>query len=191
MNSLFSLLPAAINHVLAQEPWACEKLRTHAGKVARIDAGVLNFRWKVASDGMLQAAADDEQENVVIRVRPADIPLILQNRERAVSYVQVEGDADFANTMSQLSQSVKWEAEEDLSKLVGDIAAHRIVGTAKSIAETVKSTGRATAENIAEYFLEENPMLMRAQPLSDFAREVASLRDDIERLEKRIQRIKE
>ncbi|MBI1892417.1 MAG: sterol-binding protein [Burkholderiales bacterium] len=191
MNSLFSLLPAAINHVLAQESWASDKLRTHVGKVARIDAGAFAMKWQVANDGMLQAASQDAVENVVIRIKPADIPLILQNRERAVSYVQVEGDADFAHIISQLAQNLKWEAEEDLSKLVGDIAAHRIVGGAKSVAATIKSTGQALAENLSEYFLEEDPMLMRAQPLSDFAREVARLRDDVERLEKRIQKIEE
>lgn len=191
MNSLFSLLPAAINHVLAQESWAGDKLRLHVGKVARIDAGVFAMKWQVANDGMLQAASQEAVENVVIRIKPADIPLILQNRERAVSYVQVEGDADFAHTISQLAQNLKWEAEEDLSKLVGDIAAHRIVGSAKSVAATIRSTGQALAENMSEYFLEEDQMLMRAQPLSDFAREVARLRDDVERLEKRIQKIKE
>jgi ubiquinone biosynthesis protein UbiJ len=71
-------------------------LRAHAGKVARIDAGVVNLKWKVAADGMLQAAMADDAENVVVRVQPADLPRILQDRSRAVSYVKVEGDADFA-----------------------------------------------------------------------------------------------
>jgi ubiquinone biosynthesis protein UbiJ len=189
MNPISDILPAAINHVLAQEPWASDKLRKHAGKIALLDAGVLALKWKVAADGMLQAAGKDESENVTIRIKPADIPLLLQNRERAMSYVQVEGDAEFAHVVSQLSQTLKWEAEEDLSKFVGDIAAVRIVSGAKSAVAAAKATHQALTENLAEYFLEENPMLMRAQPVSDFAREVARLRDDVERLEKRIERM--
>ena len=127
--------------------------------------------------------------DVVIRVRLADLPLIAQDPQRATSYAKIEGDADFANTISQLAQNLKWEAEEDLSKVVGDIAANRIVATAKAAVKTAQTTQQALAENVAEYFLEENPLLMRAAPVSDFAREVVKLRDDLERLEKRIKKL--
>jgi ubiquinone biosynthesis protein UbiJ len=150
---------------------------------------VLRLKWKVAADGMLQGADKDEAENVVIRIKPTDLPLIAQNRERAMSYVKVEGDAEFAHLISQLGQTLKWEAEEDLSKWVGDIAAARIVAGAKSLAATAKATHQTLTENLAEYFLEEKPMLTRAQAVTDFAREVAKLRDDVERLEKRIERL--
>ncbi len=183
-------IPAVINHLLAQEPWARERLAAHAGKVACMDAGLFSVNLKVAPDGMVQAAADGEAADVSIRIKPVDLPLIIQNRERAFSYVKVEGDADFANTVSQLSQSLKWEAEEDLSKLVGDIAATRIVAGAKAVLETASSSRKKLAENLAEYFLEENPMLMRPQSVADFTSEVARLRDDVERLAKRIGKLK-
>lgn len=183
-------IPAVINHLLAQEPWARDKLAAHAGKVACMDGGLFAVRLKVAPDGLLQAAADGEQPNVTIRVKLADLPLMMQNRERAFSYVTVEGDADFANTISQLSQTLQWEAEEDLSKVVGDIAATRIVAGAKAALDNAKSTQQKLAENVAEYFLEENPMLMRPRAVADFSSEVTRLRDDVERLAKRIGKIK-
>jgi ubiquinone biosynthesis protein UbiJ len=182
-------IPAAINHLLAQEPWARIKLAAHAGKVALFDAGVLAIRLKVAADGMVQPAAGDELAHVTIRARLADLPLIAQNRDRAFSFVRIEGDADFANTISQLSQSLKWEAEEDLARLLGDIPAANLVAGAKSVRDTLKSTQQKLAENVAEYFLEENPMLVRPQAVNDFTGDVAKLRDDIERLAKRIERI--
>jgi ubiquinone biosynthesis protein UbiJ len=184
-----SPIPAAINHLLAPESWARDKLAAHAGKVALLDAGVLTVRLKVTADGMVQTAAHDDTPNVTIRVKLADLPLIAQNRERAFSYVKVEGDADFANAISQLSQSLKWEAEEDLSKWVGDIAATRIVAGARAAFDTVKSTQQKLAENVAEYFLEENPMLVRPQAVTDFAGDVAKLRDDVERISKRIEKL--
>lgn len=189
MTSPFaSVLPAAINHLLAQEAWARAKLGKHAGKIAKLDAGVIALTWQVTPDGLLQEG-EAREPDVVIRVRLADLPLIAQDPQRAVSYAKVEGDADFANTISQLAQTLKWEAEEDLSKLVGDMAANRIVSTAKAAVKTAQTTQQALAENVAEYFLEENPLLMRAAPVSDFAREVVKLRDDLERLEKRIKKL--
>ncbi len=189
MMSLFSLPPHPVNHLLAQEAWARARLAAHAGKVARIDAGLLTVNWAVTSDGLLKMAASEAEPHVVIRVKLADLPLIMQNRERAVSYVRIEGDADFANTISQLSQSLKWEAEDDLSRVVGDIAARRIVTTATSALAAARTQRQALEENVAEYFLEENPMLLRPQAVADFGREVGKLRDDIERLEKRLRKL--
>jgi ubiquinone biosynthesis protein UbiJ len=181
---------AAINHLLAQESWARDKLARHAGKVAVFDGGVASLKLKVAADGMLRAADAADAPNVTIRARLADLPLIAQNRERAFSYVQIEGDADFANTISQLSQSLRWEAEADLSRWIGDIAANRLVAGARTAFESARSTQRKLAENMAEYLLEENPMLVRPRDVDAFAAEVTRLRDDVERLGKRIDKLK-
>ena len=181
---------AVTNHLLAQEPWARGKLAAHAGKIACLDLGLMVVSAQVAPDGMLQAGAAGEPANVRICVKLADLPLIMQDRERAFSYVSVEGDADFANTISQLSQSLRWEAEHDLSQWVGDIAATRIVAGAKAALDGAKSTRQKLAENVAEYLLEENPMLMRTQAVADFCADVTKLRDDSERLAKRIEKLK-
>jgi ubiquinone biosynthesis protein UbiJ len=184
-----SVVPAAINHLLAKEAWAREKLAKHAGKAAVFDTGALALRLRVTADGFVEQAATEDEASVTIRIKLSDLPAILNNREHAFSYVKLEGDADFANTISQVAENVRWEAEEDLAKLVGDIAAVRIVGRAKSAFNTLRTTQRKLAENAAEYFLEENPMLMRPQAVADFAADVAKLRDDVERLSKRIEKL--
>ncbi|MBR7801059.1 SCP2 sterol-binding domain-containing protein [Undibacterium sp. FT137W] len=181
-----------VNHLLAQEPWAAARLQKHAGKTACIDIELFQLRVKVGADGLLQAAENDTEtqtDQVILRIKPADLPLIAQNRERAVSYVKIEGDADFANTLSQLSQDLRWEAEEDLSKVVGDVAAVRMVATGKSIVENAKRTHQNLQENLAEYFLEENPMLVRPLAVHAFGEQVSKTRDDVERLMKRLERL--
>lgn len=189
MRLPLSILPAAINHLLSQESWARDKLYGHAGKIACFDVELMTVRLKVTADGMLEAADAAAPVNVTIRIKLSDLPLIVQNRERAFSYVKVEGDADFANTISQLSQTLRWEAEEDLSKWMGDIAATRIVAGAKSAVGSIKTAQQTLSENVAEYFLEENPMLMRPYAVADFANDVSKLRDDVERLAKRIEKL--
>ena len=184
-----AFIPAALNHLLTQESWARARLAPHAGKVARFEIGPLTLRLQVAADGMLVSVATDQPVAVTIHIRAADLPLIAQNRERAFSYVTIDGDADFANTISQVGQSVRWDAAEDLSRLVGDIAAQRIVTGAAATVATVRATGQKFMENVAEYFLEEKPMLLRPQAVTDFTAEVTRLRDDVERLAKRIERL--
>lgn len=180
---------AVINHLLAQESWARNELARHAGKVALLDGGIAFAKLKVAADGMVQATGDDEPAKVTVRVKLSDLPLIMQNRERIFSYVQIEGDADFANSISRLAQNLRWEAEEDLARLIGDIPATRVTAGVKAAVETARTTQRKFAENLAEYFLEEKPMLVRPQAVNDFASDVAKLRDDVERLAKRIDKL--
>lgn len=185
-----SPLASAINHLLEQEPWARAKLARHGGKVALFDAGVLAVRLAATADGMVQAAPEEAAADVTIRASLADLPLMMQNRAHAFSYVRIEGDADFANTISQLSESLRWEAEHDLARWIGDIPAMRLSAGARTAIEGARATRRKFEENLAEYFLEENPMLVRSKAVADFGNEVAQLRDDVERLAKRIEKLK-
>jgi ubiquinone biosynthesis protein UbiJ len=186
LNSTFLLF---VNHLLAQEVWAKNKLQTHSGKIACIDLQAISLRLKVGADGILTEADIDALADVTIRLKLSDLPLIAQNRERAFSYVKVEGDADFANTISHLSQNLRWEAEEDLSKLFGDVAAVRMVSMAKSLMQSAQQAHQTIQENLAEYFLEENPMLVRPVAVQAFGAEVSKCRDDVERLIKRIEKL--
>ncbi|HEX8603487.1 MAG TPA: SCP2 sterol-binding domain-containing protein [Pseudoduganella sp.] len=193
-NALPTLsMPAAatINHLLAQEPWARAELKQYAGKVACIDASPAELRLRVAADGMVEAATVGQAAAVTIRLKLSDLPLIAQNRERAFSYVQIEGDAEFANAISRLSQSLRWEAEHDLEKLLGPMAAVRMVTGAKSALAALQQGQRKVSENVAEYFLEENPLLVRPVTAQAFAGDVTRLRDDVERFAKRLDKLEQ
>lgn len=176
---------ATINHLLSRQPALCRRLAAHAGKTACIDMGFMTLSLSVAADGLLRSATD-EKPNVTIRIKPADLPRMLAEMERAFSYVAIEGDADFAKAISDIAMGLRWEAEEDLAPFVGDIAAVRIVKTARAAMTTAKSNAHNLAENVAEYLLEENPTLLRQEAADRFAMEVSILRDDTERLAKRI-----
>ncbi len=187
--SLMTPVIATINHLLAQEPWARQQLAVHAGKLACIDTGAVALRLRVDSAGMLAAAPADMPANVTIRVKLSDVPLILQNRERAFSYVKIEGDAEFANAISQLSKGLRWEAGHDLEKVLGPMLATRLVAGAKDAAAFVRTGQQKLAENVAEYFLDEQPMLIRPATLQEYSAGVTRVRDDVERLAKRLARL--
>lgn len=187
--SLMTPVIATINHLLAQEPWARQQLAVHAGKLACIDTGAVALRLRVDSAGMLAAAPADMPANVTIRVKLSDVPLILQNRERAFSYVKIEGDAEFANAISQLSKGLRWEAEHDLEKVLGPMLATRLVAGAKDAVAFVRTGQQKLAENVAEYFLDEQPMLIRPATLQEYSAGVTRVRDDVERLAKRLARL--
>lgn len=179
-----------VNHLLAQEPWARERLQKHANKLVCIDLELFQLRASIGADGLLQAAdGNTNPANVSLRIKPADLPLIAQDPKKAVSYVKIDGDADLANVISGLSQDLRWEAEEDLAKLFGDIPATRMVSSGKAVLGHLQRTQQSLKENFAEFFLEENPMLVRPQAVEAFATQVIKTRDDVERLMKRIERL--
>lgn len=189
MISLSSPFIQFVNHLLAKEKWASEKLQAHANKIACFDLQAFALRVKVGADGMLESVAEDAQADVTIRIKLSDLSQILQQRDKAFSYVKIDGDADLANTISYLSDNLRWEVEADLSRFVGDLAAVKLVSTAKALTENLKRTQQSVQENLAEYFLEENPMLVRPAAIKGFGEQVTQLRDDVERFMKRLEKI--
>ncbi|MFC5481310.1 ubiquinone biosynthesis accessory factor UbiJ [Massilia suwonensis] len=190
-HALSASAVATINHLLVDESWARASLQRHTGKIAVIDTGHLALRLRVAADGLLEAGLPDAVPNVTIHVKLSDLPLIAQNRERAFSYVRIEGDAEFANTISQLSRGLRWEPEHDLERLFGPIGAQRLAGGARSAFANANAAGRRLAENLAEFLVEERPVLVRPSDVDAFGADVVRLRDDIERTAKRIARLEQ
>lgn len=187
MSTLQRPLFATLNHLLARQPSLRDRLRGHADKVARFELGFAVLNLAVTADGWLQTSASEPA--VTITVQPADIPLILADMARAFSYVSIRGDADFARTISELANELRWDLEEELAPWLGDIAAVRVARAAKALASSASKSAKKLAENLAEYWLEENPTLMYRRAGDDFAADVARLRDDVERLSKRIERL--
>ena len=187
-------LPAAavINHLLAQEDWARKALARHAGKQVCVDTGAARLCLRVAADGLFEAAEGTSLEaDVTIRVKLADLPLILQDRTRALSYVKIDGDAEFANTISQLANGLRWDAEHDLERVVGPLGARRLAQAARGAVAGAGGAGRRLAENLAEFLAEERPVLVRPRQRDAFASDVVRLRDDVERTAKRIARLEQ
>ena len=189
LSQLVRILPPLFNHFLSQETWASGQLQTHAGKIACIDLTLITLRLKINAQGLLETAPQDLPANVTIRINPADLPLILQDSARAMSYVKLEGDADLAQTISDLAKNMRWDGEHQLSQLFGDIAARRIAQTGKTVFDNTRRAAQKLQENLAEYFLEENPMLIRPVLVAEFGSQVGRIRDDAERLMKRIEKL--
>lgn len=193
MQALPAPLLAAINHLLGQAAWAREKLAPFAGHAARIRLPPFEGAFMIGEDGCIAApmlANPAEAEPEVNISLPAATPLLaLQGKDAVMRAARIEGSAEFAEALGFVIRNLRWDAEEDLSRVVGDIAAHRIVGGTREFAAWQQQAVQNLAENLAEYFTEEQPLIARRTDIADFSADIDRLRDDAARLEKRIQRL--
>lgn len=180
---------AFINHLLAEEQWARDKLAPFAGKRVRVTAPALpDLAFAVAKDGMLEAAGEGDPDLTIV-LSPAALPKLLTRDESVLQTITFSGDAELAAALQFLFRHLRWEVEEDLSRVVGDVAAHRIASTGRAFAAWQKDAAERLGQNVAEYLTEEAELLASKPDLTRFTREVAELVDAVERLEKRLDRI--
>jgi len=180
---------AFVNHLLAPAAWAREILTEHAGKIAVFDLFPLRVAVAVEPDGTLRVAPENASPTVTIRLTHATVLQILAEGEEAWRKANVEGDADFASAISKVAANLRWDIEEDLSRVFGDIAAHRMTESGRSAAAWPKQAATSLAGSVAEYLTEEKHVLVTPLRCAEFVRDVDELRDAVERLDKRIERL--
>ncbi len=103
--------------------------------------------------------------------------------------VSLEGDAEVASGFWQLLQAARPDAEEELSRVVGDVLAHEIGKTANSLDKYGRRVLSAFQMNATEYLQEEVRQLPPRVEIDGFFSSLERLRDDIERTGIRIKRL--
>jgi ubiquinone biosynthesis protein UbiJ len=180
---------AALNHVLRSAPLAMERLRPYAGRTVAFHVGPLATAFTVQTTGEVTAALPSAARDLTVRISPALLPRLVAREEAAFRDIVLEGDMELAQQVSFLARHLTWDVEEDLSKVVGDIAAHRIVSAARGLSRWGRDATWRSAESAAEYWTEESPLIASRVKVAGFMRDVDELRDAVERLEKRIDRL--
>lgn len=183
---LSKVFAAVTNHLLEPASWATRDLAPHQGKVARLECLHLTLTVQVDGDGHLRAAPEAEAPDARIRLTPDILGEFLTDRNSTWRKVQAEGDTDFLQAIAKVATHLRWDIEEDLSRLTGDIAAHRIVRVGRSLAGWPGEAGANLAAGTAEYLTEEIHLLVTPLEAQRFVEEVDALRDAVERLDKRI-----
>jgi ubiquinone biosynthesis accessory factor UbiJ len=187
------LIPALylppLNRLLRQNSWAMERLRPFAAKVVRVDCFPLTLLLAITDAGDAIAAAPEMTPDVTIRLTPGVMLRLAARDASAWSDIAVEGDPSLAAALNHIARNIRWDVEEDLSRVFGDIAAHRMVETGRKL----DNWGRQGADNLArsftEYWTEEQPLIAGRSDVEQFNRDVDALRDDLARLEKRIEQV--
>ena len=177
----------ALNHLLGAEAWARDKLKPYAGQCVEFRSPPLPaLRLQILDTGMLANAAQDAASKLVVTIGPGALPALMQGEDALLREIAIEGSADLAGTVQHLFRHLRWDFEEDLSRVFGDVIAHRMVEQGSRLIAWNKEAVGKLAQNLSEYWIEENPMLARPADVRRFLSEADQLRDDLARLEKRV-----
>jgi ubiquinone biosynthesis protein UbiJ len=156
-----------LNQLLARESWARERLARFVGQSVELRPPLLPpLRLAIADGGRIEEGGSEPAAVVTIQ--------------------GVSGSGELADELRYLSKHLRWEAEEELSKVFGDIAAQRIAGAVRAFGRWQLDAAQRLSEALADYATAESGALVRRSELRDFAAEVERLHAAIARLEKRL-----
>ena len=178
-----------LNHLLAQNSWALQRLAGFRGRTARFDIAPFSFSCTILADGSLQGVDSATSVDALCVIPPSLLPRLAVHDDKAHSEIRTEGNTALLSEIFFLSRNLRWDAAEDLSGFTGDIAAERLVQTAHGARQQMRDAAVNLSRAAAEFLTEERPLLAKPQQVSAFMQQVDTLRDDLARLGQRIDRL--
>lgn len=138
IHELQDKMVIVLNHVLSQEPAALERLRRQQGRHIAVAWREHHLQWRITAAGLLERSTDHGNADLRVQISensPLNLVQGLAKGDKPA--MRIEGDVMLASEINWLVDHVRWDAEEDLSRIVGDAAAHKIVSLAKRVMQSL------------------------------------------------------
>jgi ubiquinone biosynthesis protein UbiJ len=103
----------------------------------------------------------------------------------------LNGDLHLAESFAELLRLAMPEPEAVLADWVGDMPAHAVGQVVRNVSGWTRRAGHAFEQNLGEYLQEESPTLLPPPLARHFSAEVDRIRDDVERAERRVERLEQ
>jgi ubiquinone biosynthesis accessory factor UbiJ len=194
VNAVFVRLASILNRNVAQSGRARAAAEQLEGRVLALalEGTPLTLYFRVA-DG--RVAIETRHEGVA-DASLAGTPLALlsmagpgaEERLRG-SGIRISGDAEVAQRFRELLQHAQPDFEEELSRVVGDVAARQVANLARGIFDWGRKAADSLSVSVAEYLQEEGRDVPTRVELDEFLESVDQLRDATDRIEARLARL--
>ncbi len=186
---LNGIVLAGAQHLLRQAQWARKRLAEHAGKQLQVELPLATVLLRIAADGNVEATESAAPADLTVTLSPNSLARLPVDRDAAWREARVDGDMELAAAISYVVANLQWDYEDDLSLVVGDVAAYRIARGARQLSAWPGQAALSLAQGIGEYLAEERQLLATKLCAEEFTEEVDELRDAVERLDKRIDQL--
>lgn len=190
-------LEVALNRYLRLERSVVADCAAMAGKSIALEAADLGWMFviePIATGVRVSNVAEDEPDVLVSAptLRLARLGLNqLTRREGLPTGIDVVGDIELLNRFGGLLSRVGFDPEELVAKVVGDGAAHRLVGGLKGLFGFGRNAAERLSRDTAEYLTEESEDLARAADVEEWMDAVDGVREGVDRLEARLAQLEQ
>ena len=188
-------LEITLNRYLALDPETLSRLAGMTGKLIAVELrGVGITLYMAPHSGGIQLLREfDGSADAVISGTPMALARVGIGEERSLLFageVEIRGDVTLGQRFESVLRELDIDWEEQLSHLVGDAAAHQVGNLVRDAlqwgAKSVDTFGR----DLTEYLQEESRQLPQRDEVNKFLAAVDVLRNDVERLEARVKRLR-
>ena len=198
LETLLSPLARTLNRNIGESTTARELCRQLDGKVVAIrvrDTG-LAMVFEFSDEQVRLRTEIGTEPDVVLTGSLVTLARLASPMDEADSGaaarrggLDITGDAFVAQAFQKLLGHARPDPEEELSRIVGDTAAYHAGQFARGVRDWAIEARTTMGTNVREYLQEESGQAPSRFEFERFARNVDALRDDVARLEARINRL--
>jgi len=194
-GGILATLETVVNRYLSLDPEGAARLEDLQGRVILIELAGFGTRvYVVPGNDGLQLFGDYAGEpDCVLCGTPlalARMGVSGQKEDQLFSgEVRIAGDTHLAQAFGNFLGGLEVDWEEQLSRLLGDAAAHQVGVQVRGIERWGRRTSDILTQDIQEYLQEEARLLPSRYETRAFLDDVDRLRDDVDRLAARVARL--
>ncbi|MEN9848957.1 MAG: hypothetical protein RL368_1697 [Pseudomonadota bacterium] len=191
---LATVAETILNHALHLAPQSLAKMAALSGKRIRIEVLDLNLNFTLlpSRHNILIFSSYKGEADTCIQGAPFSLlRLLLQTEANLASMpeITVHGDLGVAQQLQKIIQHLEIDWEEQFSKVLGDVPAHGIGSLLRRGHQHLRESIDSLHSNLEDYLQQETQQLPATSEVDHFLNATDHLRDDVARLEQRIQRL--
>ncbi|WP_029148305.1 SCP2 domain-containing protein [Methylophilus sp. 5] len=183
------LIQFVLQHLMQQNSWSAPLLQPYAHKTLCVDFKVAQATLTILNNGELAVAGDSSEADATIHLPPSLAMRLLRQDPLAHSLIKIDGDAALGIAVGKVLSAMRWDIEDDLSKVVGDIAAYQVVQIGQEKLQRWQNQAKNLGEMLVEYWQEEQPIIAKKNRVEQFNQSVDQLREDTDRLQQRVDKL--
>jgi len=183
------LIQFVLQHLMQQNSWTALLLQPYAHKNLRLDFKVAQATLTILNNGELAVAGDSAEADATIHLPPSLAMRLLRQDPLAHSLIKIDGDTALGIEVGKILSAIRWDIEDDLSKVVGDVAAYQVVQIGQEKLQRWQSQAKNLGEMLVEYWQEEQPIIAKKTRVEQFNQAVDQLREDTDRLQQRVNKL--
>jgi len=145
MDESINRLVLFLNHVIGSEPEALSRLKRQKGRCIQLQWQDKIIQLSPTPAGLLERVSQPKFDLKLSLTDASPLAMASAVMKGEKPGVHIEGDVQLAAEVNWLIDHVRWDVEEDLSKLMGDAAANTLVSMGRQAFQAMQQFIRKPA----------------------------------------------